>query len=102
MRLKRICSENKDYRHHRDRLGNRLKERGYPLIEVNAELERVDKIDRDGLLVGRNSRQKGADRVPMVLTFSIFLPDVRAIMKKNRHILNKSDRLKNIFQRPNG
>ena len=98
VRLKRICSDDTDYRHHRDRLANRLKERGYPEVEVNTELRRVDRIDREGLLAGRKSKRKSSDRVPMVLTFSSFLPDVRAIMKKNRHILSKSDRLKGIFK----
>ena len=99
VRLKRICSDQKDYRYHRDRLANRLSERGYPGKEVSSELAKVDQMERGGLLVSRDSKQKGTVRVPMVLTFSSFLPDVRAIMKKNRHILSKSDRLKSIFKR---
>ena len=41
------------------------------------------------LVAGKNNKQKGTDRVPMVLTFSSFLPDLRDIMKKNRYILKK-------------
>ena len=33
----------------------------------------------------------------MVITYSGFLPDIRAIIKKNRHILHRSDRMKEIF-----
>ena len=98
MRLKRICSDEKDYRYHRGRLANRLRERGYPMREVNMELEKVDRIEREKLLVVNDGKSKVSDRVPMVLTFSSFLPDIRAVMRKNRHILRRSDRLKGIFK----
>ena len=36
-------------------------------------------------------------RVPMVVMYSSFLPDIRVIMQKNRRILHKSDKLRRIF-----
>ena len=35
----------------------------------------------------------------MAVTFSSFLPDIRAILRRNRHILQKSNKLKTVFQR---
>ena len=101
MRIKRICSNQRDYHRHKQRLFDRLKERGYPAGELSAELEKVDRMERADLL-GRTGRRKGKKedgRVPMVVTFSSFLPDIRAIMRENRYILKKSSRLSAIFQK---
>ena len=100
MRLKRICSAQTDYQHHKEKLVSRLSERGYPRGEVANELRKVDRMRREALLVRRGEiRTSEESRVPMVVTFSSFLPDVTAIMRKNRHILQKSDRLKKIFRK---
>lgn len=99
MRLKRICSKQSDYQHHRENLISRLCERGYPKGRVIHELGKVDRMGREEIL-GRRSKKrsvKEGERVPMVITYSGFLPDIRAIMKKNRHILHRSDRMKEIF-----
>ena len=78
---------------------NRLSERGYPKRQVTYELEKVDRMEREALLDRRGKNcKKGESRVPMVVTFSSFLPDIRAIIRKNRHILQRSDKLKKIFQ----
>ena len=99
MRIKRICSNQSDYQHHREKLINRLRERGYPREEVTNELRKVDRMKREALLTTKDgTRTREGSRVPMVVTFSSFLPDIRGILKKNRHILQKSDKLKKIFQ----
>ena len=99
MRIKRICSNDKDYSYHKDKLISRLSERGYPKRQITNELDKVDRMKREDLLLRRDKKSgmRGEGRVPMVVTFSSFLPDIRAIMRKNRHILNKSDKLKRIF-----
>lgn len=57
-------------------------------------------MGREMLLVNRGKTGKDKEgRVPMVITFSSFLPDVRAIIRNNRHILQKSVRLKQIFKK---
>ena len=99
MRMRRICSNETDYLHHRQRLVDRLRERGYPARELTAELEKVDRMERADLL-GKVAKIKGEReeaRVPMVVTFSSFLPDIRAIIRNNRYILKKSSRLTKIF-----
>ena len=101
IRLKRICSKQQDYHTHREKLVNRLVDRGYPRREVVTELAKVDRMKRHDLLNGKSSRRGNSEdgRVPMVVTFSSFLPDIRKILQKNRHILWKSDKLKKIFER---
>ena len=63
---------------------DRLRERGYPAGELTAELEKVDRVERVDLLgrvdKARGEREEG--RVPMMVTFGNFLPDLRAIIRK--------------------
>ena len=101
MRVKRICSKQTDYQHHRDRLIGRLRDRGYPEAQLASELNKVDRMKRENLLgrTGKNSSGAAEGRVPMVVTYSCFLPDIRAIIRKNRHILSRSDRLTKIFSK---
>ena len=81
---KRICSKQSDYQDHRENLISRLCERGFPKGQVIHELCKVDRMGREDLLGrrGRKSSIKEGDRVPMVITYSGFLPDIRAIMKR--------------------
>ena len=96
LRLKRICSSDNDYRRHRDKLKDRLVSRNYPVSMVERELRKVDKLSREQVLNGVPVK-RGRDRVPMALTFSRFLPNVSALLKKNRHLLNRSERMRNVF-----
>ena len=93
MRLRRICTQDKDYRRHRAVLHDRLTERGYPDNLVEKELKKADSMK-----AGQSRRrQNKTDRVPLVLTYSSFLPDVRKILQQKRKILHGSDNLKKLF-----
>ena len=90
VRIKRICSKEGDYERHREDLKFRLVEREYPEHLVEAELNRVDRKNRKNYLRSNREPDKAAKsnkRVPMVITFSSFLPDIRKILKSKRHIL---------------
>ena len=56
-------------------------------------------MKRDDLLNGRRETQtkNGEVRVPMFITYSCFLTDIRAIIQKTRRVLHRSDKLKKIF-----
>ena len=56
-------------------------------------------MDRNDLLKERRQKEK-QDRVPMVLTFTKQLPDVRRIVQKHLKILHQSDRMKTVFTAP--
>ena len=95
-RMRRICSSDDDYKRHRDDLKARLVERKYPASLVERELRKVDNAKRDQLL---NTKSEKMDRVrvPMAVTFTRYLPDVAAILRRNRHLLHRSQRMRNIF-----
>ena len=56
-------------------------------------------MDRGKLLENRNKKNK-SDRVPLVLTFSKLLPDIRNILRKHQATLHKSERMREVFDKP--
>ena len=90
IRLKRICSDGQDYIRHRDELGERLLSRGYPKNVIDKNFAKVDKMDRSELLTRKDKTNKATTRVPLVITFSSHLPNIRSILRNKRHILAKS------------
>ena len=96
VRIKRICSDSRSYEKNRLQIKNHLKNRGYHGNFVENELQKVDKLERQNLLSYRN-KKKSMERVPLVLTFSKGLPNVRNILRKHMPTLHTSDRLKNVF-----
>ena len=104
MRLRRICSREEDYKRHRRDMKARLEGRGYPGCIVDRALEKLDmcdegKVETKGGDRAEMNNEKQDIRVPLVLTYSSFLPDVRKVLQKKRHILQNSEKLKKIFVR---
>ena len=56
-------------------------------------------MDRDDLLKRKKVNEK-AKRVPIVLTYSKLLPDIRNILRKHQSTLFRSDRLQKVFPEP--
>ena len=57
----------------------------------------MDNQKREALLQPTHKSGK-KDRVPLVLTFSKLLPDIKGILQKHSQTLYRSDRLKEVFQ----
>ena len=98
MRLKRICSEVKDYESRKKDLTEHLRKRGYKTNNIGEQLEKVDKLDRQHLL--NYNQPKNSDRIPLVLTYSDALPNIHSILWKHMNTLHRSDELKEIFPTP--
>ena len=99
LRIKRICENEEDYRRHRSELKFQLRKRGYSGRSIETQLQKVDRMDRLQLLQKDINRQK-TDRVPLVLTYSKSLPDIRAILRKHQDTLFTSERMQDIFPKP--
>lgn len=99
VRIKRICEREEDYVRHRGLLKQQLRKRGYSGKTIEQQLRKVDDQDRHTLLLKKEKRKK-IDRVPLVLTFSKILPDIRAIFKKHQTTLYMSDRMRQVFPEP--
>ena len=50
------------------------------------DLERIRLLNRVDLIRGKDTRQK-SNRIPLVITYNRFLPDITKTIKKNWNIL---------------
>ena len=97
IRIKRICSDQQNYVKHRNELGTRLISRGYPKTVIDKSFAKVDLMNRKQLLKRQTQTTKATTRVPLVITYSSHLPNIRSILRSKRHILERSDYMKDIF-----
>ena len=100
MRMRRICSNDEDYRKHKADLKDRLIGREYPEPLVESELKKVDRMNREQLRKGepkRGNNTVDGRGAPMVVTYSRCLPDIKKILKSKRHILKRSQNLEGMF-----
>ena len=79
-------------------MGDRLVSRGYPKAIIDKTFAKVDHIDRKELLKRKNTSNKTTTRVPLVITYSSHLPNIRSILRNKRYLLQRSDHLKEIFK----
>lgn len=98
VRIKRICSDTEKYTHRKKELTTQLLNRGYDQSNIEHQLDRVDRTDRQHFLKYRK-KNKNMDRVPLVLTFHAGLPNIHDILKKRQGTLHKSERMKSVFDK---
>ena len=96
LRIRRICSKEEDYQCRRGELKGRLRKRGYSGRFLEAQLKRVDGLDRGKLLEKAN--RKKMDRVPIVLTYIKQLPNVHSIVRQPMDTLYSSKRMREVFK----
>ena len=99
IRAKRICSKEEDYLKNRTELKGQLRKRGYSGRFIEAQLKKVDKMDRKDL-IRYKCREEKTERVPLVLTYSNLQLDIACIVRKHLRTLHKSDRMKEVFDEP--
>ena len=88
-----------DYIKHRTELKSHLRKRGYSGKNIERQLQRVDKLNREDLLQAKTKKKKG-DRVPLVVTYSKQLPDISNILRKHHSVLSNSAKLRAAFKQP--
>ena len=96
LRIRRICSKEEDYQCRRGKLKGRLRKRGYSGRFLEAQLKRVDGLDRGKLLEKAN--RKKMDRVSIVLTYMKQLPNVHSIVRQHMDTLYSSKRMREVFK----
>ena len=98
VRVKRICSSDKDYKARRNEIKTHLQNRGYRSSLIEEQLQKVDELNREDLLQYKDRKEN--DRVPLVFTYFKALRNIHAILRKHLKILHQSNRLKKIFSDP--
>ena len=99
LRIRRICSQEVDFKRHAEELKGHLNRRGYGRHHLDqAILQASSRLREDCLIV----RQRNTDdtRTPLVVTYHPFLPPLKAITQKPHSLLHLSDRLKKAFPTP--
>ena len=102
LRIRSIVSDEVQFLVRLGELSRFLTNRGYSQSLVERQLERVRGVSRDSLLQKASSRTRGGDdqRVPLVCTWSRFLPNFTRLLAAALPIIRSTDRLKSIFKQP--
>ena len=66
---------------------------GYDQKLVDEQLEKFDKLSRDDLLQEKDQEQQDSKRIPLILTYIQFLPNLTAVVLKNWNILQTNKNL---------
>jgi hypothetical protein len=93
LRIRRICTDIKDYDKHSAMLGQHFLRRGYPLYLIENAVIKVRRLDRPTLLGPKtvhDSESDEDDRVIMVTTYNPYENTVRDLAKKNWDLMGKS------------
>ena len=94
LRIKRICSETADFEHQLQELVNL----GYNKISIDQQFSKVKTIDRNELLKEKTHDKEAQNKIPLVLTYNRFTPNISNIVRKHWNILNISRILQRLFQ----
>ena len=65
---------------------------------VDEQLEKDDRLVRDDLLQEKDQEQQHPKRILLILTYSRFLPNLRAVVRKNLNILQTNENLRELFK----
>ena len=99
LRLKRICTKEKDFIHHSQMISFHFVRRGYPKRLIQSEFLRVCQLNRRDLLTQQFVKRKTDDEtVFLITTFNPGFNDVRDLIKKNWGILTRSSTTKGLSE----
>ena len=62
---------------------------GHHRLLINEYLERISLLNRIDLIPGKDTRNK-SDRIPVVIGYNRFLPNITEIIRKNWNIVQKN------------
>ena len=71
---------------------------GYDQKLVDEQLEKVEKFVRDDLLQEKDQEQQDPKRIPLILTYNRFLPNLTAVVRKNWNMFQTNKSLRELFQ----
>ena len=86
-RLRRLCSEDKDYWKYTEKTKEKLMNRGYGEVQVGRQLKEGYKMTRERAL--ERVEKKEDKRINFVTTHSAYLPNINKILKRHGHYLKE-------------
>ena len=97
LRLRRLCSEDKDFHTKSLEMRDFFVQRGYPTSLLHTAFSKASQILRSETLTNPVTNVTGNNQIPLVLTFHPFNFKVRDIIRKNFHILKNDPETSSIF-----
>ena len=96
LRLRKICSEEKEFEKAAGQLKEKLKQRGYKDNEIQIQIERAKEHNRNTLLQSQN--QQICNGIPCVVTYNKSLPNIKESIDKHWDLLQINPNLEQTFQ----
>ena len=81
-RLRRICTEDSEFRRHAEKLQADLENRGYKSEEISVGIERAANQERSTLLTYKEKVNQR--RTPLILTYNRKLPNLKEVLDETR------------------
>ncbi|CAN7978809.1 unnamed protein product, partial [Ixodes persulcatus] len=97
LRLRRICSEESNFRENVTSLKNTLFKRKYPASILDDATRKASALERSTLLESTRRPHSNETRVPLVINYYSNLSSLNSILKRHLNILHADDKLKKIF-----
>ena len=97
LRLRRICSEEEDFRTRSEEMTSFFTRRGYPPAVVNQALQRVRSTPSESTINSNTAPSTEEQAVPLVLTYHPRNMQVREIITRNFALLKSDPDTKDIF-----
>ena len=99
LRIKRICSEAKEFMKNCTKMLSKFTLRGYPKIITQQAYHKTFPLQRNNLL--KTKMKKRSQRIPLVVTYNRTLPPLDAIVDKHWYILQSDPKMEDKFnERP--
>ena len=98
LRLKKICTSNKDYQESLTELNNAFIKRGYQQNNLTNQFTRANNKDRNHLLQKKPITQNQTNRIPFITTYNKNLPNLKQTMNKHWHLLKINPDIAQSFQ----
>ena len=95
LRVKRICSTNRELESNCKVLQEQFTERGYDSYSIETEIKKIKLLDRIDLLTPRTTQN--VQVLPLTLTYNRTLPNIKQIIRNHWSILNTNKALEKTF-----
>lgn len=96
LRIKRICSEPREFVKHVNKLATKLIERGYQHKMINEQIEKANQSNRQTLLTPKNKTV--TSKTILAVTYNRNLPNLKKAIDDNWAILSINHNIASVFQ----
>ena len=100
LRIKRICSNNEDFKRHCETLIVHLRKRGFKLGLIKEAIRKAAQIDRNELLSPKDKQQQADQKMIFTTTYNPMIPHLRQKIHDLHPILHSSQKCQDLYPQP--